>query len=98
LLGRIDQMIKTILIDELCISVRPGSRRKYFGRFFSVRPGFGDFGFFLILGATGHGCSAGGTDAAPRAHGTGALQASRAVGNKKNQIASRFDFFCLVFF
>ena len=33
--------------------------------------------FFLILGATGHGCSAEGTDAAPRAHGTGALQASR---------------------
>ena len=32
--------------------------------------------FFLILGATGHGCSAEGTDAAPRAHGTGALQAS----------------------
>ena len=33
--------------------------------------------FFLILGATGHGCSAEGTDAAPRAHGTGALQASQ---------------------
>ena len=32
---------------------------------------------FLILGATGHGCSAEGTDAAPRAHGTGALQASQ---------------------
>ena len=31
---------------------------------------------FLIWGATGHGCSAEGTDAAPRAHGTGALQAS----------------------
>ena len=31
---------------------------------------------FWILGATGHGCSAEGTDAAPRAHGTGALQAS----------------------
>ena len=38
--------------------------------------GFLDFGIFLILGATGHGCSAEGTDAAPRAHGTGALQAS----------------------
>ena len=32
---------------------------------------------FLILGATGHGCSAEGSDAAPRAHGTGALQASQ---------------------
>ena len=30
---------------------------------------------FLILGATGHGCSGEGTDAAPRAHGTRALQA-----------------------
>ena len=36
-----------------------------------------DFGILLILGATGHGCSAEGTDAAPRAHGTGALQASQ---------------------
>ena len=35
-----------------------------------------DLGVFFILGATGHGCSAEGTDAAPRAHGTGALQAS----------------------
>ena len=31
----------------------------------------------MILGATGHGCSAEGTDAAPRAHRTGALQASQ---------------------
>jgi hypothetical protein len=38
---------------------------------------FLDFGIYLILGATGHGCSAEGTDAAPRAHGTGALQASQ---------------------
>ena len=37
---------------------------------------FSDLEIFLILGATGHGCSAEGTDAAPRAHGTGALQAS----------------------
>ena len=36
--------------------------------------------FFLIVGATGHGCSAEGTDAAPRAHGTGALQASQTYG------------------
>ena len=35
------------------------------------------WGFFMILGATGHGCSAEGTDAAPGAHGTGALQASQ---------------------
>ena len=35
-----------------------------------------------------------GTDAAPRAHGPGALgsQPVSADGNKKNQIASRFDF------
>ena len=33
---------------------------------------------FLFLGATGHGCSAEGTDAAPRAHGTRALQASQS--------------------
>ena len=55
--------------------------------------------FFLILGATGHGCSAEGTDAAPRAHGPGALgsQPVSADGNKKNQIASRFDLFCLYY-
>ncbi len=39
--------------------------------------GFWDLGIFLVLGATGHGCSAEGTDAALRALGTGALQASQ---------------------
>ena len=41
------------------------------------------------------------TDAAPRAHGPGALwsQPVSADGNKKNQIASRFVFFvCIIFF
>ena len=59
-----------------------------------------DFGIFWILGATGHGCSAEGTDAAPRAHGPGALgsQPVSADGNKKNQIASRFDFLFVFFF
>ena len=55
-----------------------GGRRKYFGRFLAVPMVVGEniLESFLILGATGHGCSAEGTDAAPRAHGTGALQAS----------------------
>jgi hypothetical protein len=41
-----------------------------------------------------------GTDAVPRAHGPGALwsQPVSADGNKKNQIASRFDFCCLYYF
>ena len=64
-----------------------------------VVPVFWDLGIFLILGATGHGCSAEGTEAAPRAHGPGALGSQPVSadgnGNKKNQFASRFDFFCL---
>ena len=64
-----------------------------------IGPFFLDFGIFLILGATGHGCSAEGTDAVPRAHGPGALgsQPVSADGNNKNQIASRFDFFLYYF-
>ena len=64
--------------------IKRSSRRRIFGfldfRIFGLWDfwilEFWDFGIFLILGATGHGCSAEGTDAAPRAHGTGALQAS----------------------
>ena len=48
----------------------------YHGLTHFIVPFFLDLGIFLILEATGHGCSAEGTDAAPRAHGTGALQAS----------------------
>ena len=49
---------------------------------------------------SGYGCSAEGTDAAWRAPGSGALgsqpvRTSTWFGRKqKNQIASRFDFFC----
>ena len=38
-----------------------------------------------ILGATGHGCNAEGTDAAPRVHRTGALQASECERSSRRR-------------
>ena len=66
-----------------------------------VDPFFLELGIFFILGATGHGCSAEGTDAAPRAHGPGALgsQPVSADGNKKiKSLRDLICFVCVIFF